>query len=104
MQALNIKGQTDQIPFAFYLPVPAQRELAKAQHLLDNPDHWLDCAFAQAVDRFAEVSPEFVGHLLFGAGRFRGRRGLLLEVFPPTLVMGFAPSGNIRLNTALLSL
>src|SRR5262249_40985220 len=102
MQALNIKSQTDQVPFARDFPLPAQGELAKPQSLFDDPYHRFDSAFAQAIDRLADLSLEFVSHLLFGRCRRRRRRGLLLEVLLPTPVMRLAPGGDIGLNATTL--
>src|SRR5712692_11660866 len=50
MEALEIESQTDQTPLASRRQFPAQGELAKAQHLLDDADHRFDGAFACAVD------------------------------------------------------
>jgi hypothetical protein len=41
MEALEIEGQTDQTPLASGDLRTAQRELAKAQDLFDDPDHTL---------------------------------------------------------------
>src|SRR6266481_2708068 len=54
MEALEIESQTDQTPLASRRPFPAQRELAEAEHLLDDADHRFDGAFARAIDRFAQ--------------------------------------------------
>ena len=53
MEALQIESQTDQTPLASRRQFPAQGELAKAQHLLDDADHRFNRAFACAVDGFA---------------------------------------------------
>jgi len=53
MEALEIEGQTDQTPLASRRQFPAQGELAKAQHLLDDADHRFNRTFACAVDGFA---------------------------------------------------
>ncbi len=54
MEALQIERQTDQTPLASRRLRATQGELAEAEHLLDDPKHWFDGAFACAVDRFAQ--------------------------------------------------
>ena len=44
MEALQIESQTDQTPLASSSLGPTERELAEAQHLLDNADHRFDGA------------------------------------------------------------
>lgn len=46
MQALQIERQTDQTPLVGRRGLTPQRKSVEAQHLLDDPDHWLDGAFA----------------------------------------------------------
>ncbi len=52
MEALEIEGQTNQAPLTGSLDT-SQRELAEAEHLLDDADYRFDGAFACAVDGFA---------------------------------------------------
>src|SRR5712691_11818337 len=73
MEALEIEGQTDQAALTSGRLETAQRELAEAEHLLDDADHRFDGAFACAVDRFAQRRPELVGHFHLGAGTLRRR-------------------------------
>ncbi len=54
MEALQIESQTDQTPLASRRQFPAQRALAEAYHLLDDPEHRFNRAFACAVDGFAQ--------------------------------------------------
>jgi len=63
MEALEIESQTDQTPLTGSSLFTAQGELAETQHLLDDPDHRLDRAFACAIDGFAQRGLELVGHL-----------------------------------------
>ncbi len=56
MQSLQVEGQTDQAPFAGRRQLATQRELAGAQHLLDDPDHWLDRRLPRRIDRLAEAA------------------------------------------------
>src|SRR5258706_11709034 len=63
MKALEIESQTDQIPFTGRRCCSTQRELAKTQHLFDDPDHWFDRTFACPVDRFTQGGLELVRHL-----------------------------------------
>src|SRR5260221_10480139 len=101
MKALEIERQTDQTPLASRRRGPSQGELAEAEYLFDDPDHWFDRAFACPVDRFAQRSPELVGHLDLRTGILRrpvwqGREALL-----PTGMMGITARGDVGLNTAL---
>ena len=66
MEPLEIEGQADQTPLARGSFVPAQRELAETQHILDDPDHRFNSAFACRVDRFANCRLELVRHLDLG--------------------------------------
>jgi hypothetical protein len=50
MQPFQVPDQTDQTPFSGCGGQAPQRELAKAEHLLDNADGRLDWTFAQAVN------------------------------------------------------
>ena len=76
VQSFEIEGQTDQAPLARRGRQIAQRELAEAQHFLDDANHRFDRAFAQAIDRLPDVRLEFVGHCDDRAG-VGGRRGRL---------------------------
>ncbi len=51
VQPLQIEGHTDQTPLTPCRLFAAQRELAEAQHFLNDADHRLDRAFPQPVDR-----------------------------------------------------
>src|SRR3989442_402950 len=73
MEALEIESQTDQAPLASRRRYSPQGELAEAEYLFDDPDHWFDRAFACPVDRFAQRSPELVGHLDLRTGILRRR-------------------------------
>ena len=73
MEALKIESQTDQTPLESRSLGSTQRELAEAQHLLDNADHRFDGAFASPVDGFAYRCLELVGHLDQRAGVLRRR-------------------------------
>src|SRR5258706_16471801 len=102
MQPLQIECQADQTPLARSGLLAAQRELTEAQHLFDDADHWLDRAFAQAVDRFPELGFEFVGHLDLGAGILRRWRGQRCKALPPTRMVRIAPGGDMRVDAAAL--
>jgi hypothetical protein len=67
MEAFEIECQTDQAPLESFGLNPAQRELAKTQHFLDDPDHRFDGAFVCSVDRFAQRGLELVCHFHLGA-------------------------------------
>ncbi len=103
MEALQMESQTDQTPLASRRQFSAQRELAEAEHLLDDADHRFDGAFACAVDGFAQGSPELVGHLHLGTRLFGWRVGQRREPLLPTRVMGIAASGDVRLDAPLLT-
>ena len=47
--ALDIPGQTNQIPLPRDLLQTAQGELAKPHHRLDDPEDWLNRLFAQGI-------------------------------------------------------
>ena len=66
MEALEIESQTDQPPLASSGLCTTQRELAETQHILDDPDHRFNRAFACRVDRFADCRLELVRHLDLG--------------------------------------
>lgn len=61
MQALEVEGETNQAPFASSFVLATQRELAKAQDLLDDADDGLYGALACAVDELAKFSLQLVG-------------------------------------------
>src|SRR2546428_2588949 len=88
MEALKIESQTDQTPLASSRLGPTQRELAEAQHLLDDADHRFDGAFASPVDGFAQGCLELVGHLDQGARVLRWRSRQWRETLVPTGMMG----------------
>jgi len=66
MEALEIKSQTDQTPLTGSGLNASQGELAEAQHLFDDPDHWFDGTFACPLDRLAQGGSKLVGHLDLG--------------------------------------
>src|SRR6266704_6342700 len=101
MEALEIEGQTDQTPLTRSSLCAAQRELAEAQHLLDDPDHRFDGAFACPIDRFAQGGSELVGHLDLGSGVLRWRIGQRGEALLPTGMMRITARGDVGLNAAL---
>ena len=103
MQPLQIERQTDQTPLARGGRFPAQRELAKAQYLFDDANHWFDRAFAQAVDRLADRRLEFICHLLGRTRVVAGRCRQSRKAFLPTGVMRITPGGNVGVNPALLT-
>src|SRR6266545_1535191 len=103
MQPLQIERQTDQPPLTSGGLLAAQRELAEAQHLFDNPDHWLDRAFAQPIDRFPDRALELVGHLhrrtgIIGWWHRQARKALV-----PTWMMRIAPGGNVGIDPTPLA-
>ncbi len=98
MQPFQIKGQAHQTPFTSGGGQAAQRELTEAQHLLDNTDDRFDGGLAQTIDGLADVGLKFVGHLLDRTGVSRRGSGLFSKVGSPTVVMGFASGGDVRIN------
>ena len=101
MKALEIESQTDQIPLTRRRCCSTQRELAKTQHLFDDPDHWFDRTFACPVDRFTQGGLELVRHLHLRTRvlgwRIRERSKALL----PTGMMGITACRDVRLDAAL---
>ena len=63
MEALEIESQTDQTALTSSGLYTTQRELAEAEHLLDDADHGFNGAFACPIDRFAQRGLELVSHL-----------------------------------------
>src|SRR4051794_31220103 len=102
MQPLQIERQTDQTPLARGGLLAAQRELPEPQHLFDDTDHRLNRAFAHAVDRLPDRGFELVGHLHFGTGTLRWRRGRLGKTLPPTWMMWIAASRDVGIDRAAL--
>ena len=98
MQTLQVECDTHQTPFASGGPQATERELAKAQDVFDNAQHWFNCTFSQAVDCTANVGLEFVGHVDLWTGIRWWGHGLLRKIGPPTGMMGFTPRGNVRIN------
>src|SRR3989475_3401935 len=101
MEALEIESQTDQAPLASSSLGPTERELAEAQHLLDDADHWFDGAFASPVDGFAQRCLELVGHLDQGARVLRRRISQWRETLLPTRMMGITARGDVGFDPAL---
>src|SRR5713101_9921425 len=97
MEALEIEGQTDQAPLTSGRLDTSQRELAEAEHLLDDADHRFDGAFACAVEGFAQGGPELVGHLHLGTRHFGSRVGQRRAPLLPTPLLGIAASSDVRL-------
>src|SRR3990172_11333580 len=98
MQSLQIERQAHQAPFAGRRFLAPQRELAEAQHLLDDPDHWLNGILARRVDRFANLGLQLVGHLHLRTGLLGWRCRLSGKPLLPTLVMRFPARGDVRLD------
>src|SRR5712691_11110443 len=98
METLQVECDTHQTPFASGGPQTTQRELAKAQDVFDNAQHWFYCTFAQAVDRAANLGLEFVRHLHLWTGIGWRWRGLLRKIRLPTGMMGYTPRSDVRLN------
>src|SRR5260370_34247894 len=96
MEAFEIESQTDQIPLTGSSLCTTQRELAEAQHLLDDPDHRFNGAFACPIDRFAHCRFELVGHLDLGARILRRRIRQWCETLLPTRMMGLTARGDER--------
>ena len=104
METLQIEGQTNQAPLTGGCRYPAQRELAEAQDFFDDANDRFDSALAQAVDGFANLGPELVGHLDSWTGILWRRCRLLNKVGLPVPVMGFASRGNIGVDASGLHL
>src|SRR6266516_4232071 len=103
MQPRKRERQTDQTPLARDRRFPAQRELAKSQYLFDDPNHWLNRAFAQTVDRLADRCLELIRHLLARTRVVAGWRGQESKALVPTRLMRITPGGNLRVNGASLT-
>src|SRR5260370_33428180 len=101
MKSLEIERQTDQTPLASRRRGPSQGELAEAEYLFDDPDHWFDRAFACPVDRFAQRSPELVSHFDLRTGILRRRVWQWREALLPTGMMGIPARCDVWFNTAL---
>src|SRR5258707_12998471 len=99
MEALEIEGQANQTPLASRGQFTAQGELAEAQHLLDEPDHRFDGAFAGPLDHLAQSRLELVGHpdqvARVVGRRIRQRRPTLF----PDATMGLTTPVEVRLDT-----
>src|SRR5260370_25185747 len=101
MEALEIEGQTDQAPLTSDRLDTSQRELAEAEHLLDDAGHRFDGAFACAVDPFAQRRPELVGHFNLGAGTLRRRGSHRRESLLPSGMMGITARRDVRLHATM---
>src|SRR5215211_2213447 len=95
MQPLQIERQTDQTPLARSRVLATQRELSESQHLFDDADHRLNCAFAQPVDRLPDRGCELVGHLDLGTGILGWRRMRPSKALPPTRMVPIASGRDI---------
>src|SRR5439155_15502402 len=98
MQTLQVERQTDQNPFTGGRGQTAQRELAKAQDFFDDPNHWLNRAFPQAVNGLADVGPQLVSHLLFQTRIRQWWLRLFVKETAPTLSMRFTSRRDVRFN------
>src|SRR5260370_37249467 len=98
MEALEIESQTDQAPLARRRRCPTQGELAEAEHLFDDAEHRFDRAFACAVDRLAQRSPELVRHLHLRTGVLRRRVRQRREALLPPGMMGITTGRDVRLD------
>ena len=103
VHTLEVKSQADQTPFACRCGQAAQRELAKAQDLFDDPDHRLDGTLAQTINLLADLGLQFVSHFDFVTGIFSGGIRLFLEEGMPILMVRFPSSGNIWVDFAGLA-
>src|SRR5947209_11593095 len=101
METLEIERQTDQTPLARHCREPTQGELAEAEYLFDDAKHWLDGAFACAIDRFAQRGSELVGHLDLCARVLRRRIRQWCEALLPAAMMGITPCGDVGLDAPL---
>src|SRR6266496_3398436 len=101
MEALKIEGQTDQTPLARSSLGTTQRELAEAQHLLDDSDHRFDGAFASPVDGFAHCCLELVGHLDQSARVLRWWIRQWCETLLPARMMRITASSDVGFDAAL---
>src|SRR5712691_9778793 len=101
MEALEIESQADQAPLTSRRRCPTQGELAEAEYLFDDPDHWFDRAFACPINRFAQRSSELVGHLDLRTGILRRRIRQGREALLPAGMMGIPARGDVGLNSAL---
>src|SRR5687767_10649709 len=62
MQPFEVVRQADQVPFSCHFGEPAQKELPKTQHRLDNPKHWFHGAGPLPINPLTFWSAELVGH------------------------------------------
>ena len=83
MQAFEIERQTHQTPFTGRRRQATQGELAKAEDLLDDPDHRFDGALAQTINCLSDLRLEFVSHVDDGTCLLCGWLRLLLEKCVP---------------------
>lgn len=103
MQALKVKGQTDQSPLTSRRRRSPQGKLTKAQDFFDDANDRFDCAFAETVDFTSRIGLEFVGHLDFGSGRVGRWVRLLSEQGLPGAMMRFTTRSDVWLNAALFT-
>jgi len=104
VQSFEVEGQADQTPLASHSGQAAQRELAKAQYFLDDPDHRLNCRLAQPVDGLTNGGLQLVGHLDHRTGIIVWGHRLRCKSVLPTLVMRFAARGDVGLNATRFQL
>ena len=98
MQPIQIERQTHETPLACAGALAAQRELAEAQDLFDDPNHGFNRGFADAIDGLAKHRFAFIGHLYFGAGIRSRRRPRAGKSFLPTGMVRIAPGRNVGAN------
>src|SRR5258708_13106584 len=98
MEALEIERQTDQAPLASGRQDSTQRELAEAQHLLDDADYRFDGTLACAIDRFAQRCSELVRHLDLSTGALGRRSGQVANPPLPPHTIRTPPPGTQTSN------
>ena len=98
MQPFQVVSQANQGPFATSGEHTAQGKLTEAQHFLDDANDRFDRRFAQAVEGVANFGTQLVSHLFFKRCIISWWVGIVQEKSTPTLMMGTAPSGDIRVN------
>ena len=95
VEACEVVGERDQIPFETHFGEAPQREAPEAEHLFDDAEDRLDGLLAQFVERATGGGGRAVTHPFGqrGVGARRGRVGALLELRDGVAV-GFALQGD----------